>query len=149
MNQMRRASVSVALATLGMAALSGFLGGCRTVPTDPTMGRYTPAVDAACRVQFSGERADVLEQIAAKPDLEECDQLRIVHCLSSNSGFSEDHTRVLATLVRNPATTVRTRQVIGAHLDQIVAFSEQRAEIARLLSDNPPDPIQPEPAPQP
>ncbi len=149
MNQMPRATCSVVIAALGFAAMGGFLGGCRTVPTDPTMGRYTPAVDAACRVQFSGERADVLEQIAAKPDLEECDQLRIVRCLSSNSGFSEDHTRVLATLVRNPATTVRTRQVIGSHLDQIVAFSEQRAEIARLLSDNPPAPLPPEPTSQP
>ena len=98
-------------------------------------GRYTGAIRAAQSVSFSGDRTETYRTIAAKPDLEECDQQRLVYVLADDSGFSEDKTNVTLTLIKNPATTPGTKALIGKQVEDLAAFSDDRRKIAQALAD--------------
>lgn len=143
LRSVRRAVFAVLFTSIGM-------GGCvyvrdRTVRTPPdcpplavapeNAGRYTGALEAARGLSFSSDRTRILKSIAAKPDLDECDQLWIVSNLTALCSYSSDRTDVLKTLVRNPATTPRTKATIGKNLESLLSYSSERAEIAQLLVD--------------
>lgn len=96
--------------------------------------RYTDAIAAASSISFSGDRAAALRTIAAKPDLEEPDQHRIVHILADQGGFSGDNTDVALTLLHNPNLAPSTRTLIGANTPKIASFSGDRERITTALT---------------
>lgn len=100
---------------------------------DAPIGEHTPAIRAAAASGFSADRRDTLVEVAGQPDLQEPDQRRILAVLRARPGFSGDNTAVLLTLVNNPACTRATRLEIGDTLDKMVAFSEDRRQVAAAL----------------
>lgn len=98
-------------------------------------GRYTGAIRAAQAVSFSDDRAQAFMAIAAKPDLEECDQHRLVYALRRDDGFSKHKTDVVLALVGNPSITNSTRSMIGSSIEDLASFSSDRARIAQALAE--------------
>lgn len=100
-------------------------------------GNYAGAIRAASTISHSSERADTLNTIAAKPDLDETSQLMLINSLRGSWGHSSDKTKVAETLVNNPALTPRASLHIANNLERIASFSSDRKKIADLLAVRP------------
>ena len=98
-------------------------------------GRYTGAIRAAQAVSFSEDRAQAFMAIAGKPDLEECDQHRLIYALRRDDGFSRQKTDVVIALIENPSITNSTRSMIGSSVEDLASFSSDRARIAQALAN--------------
>lgn len=107
------------------------------------VGAYSGAIRAARSITFSSERLGVLQAIAGKPDLEECDQLLLVRTVAVDDGFSSNKVEVVKALLNNPACTNRTRAVVGDSITKLADFSSHRREIAELLANPPARPAPP------
>jgi len=97
-------------------------------------GKYTGAIRAAQAISFSQERSDALKMVAAKPDLEEVDQHRIVYLLRRDTGYSTAKTDVALALIENPGCTTATRSMIGSYTKDIASFSSDRSRLAAALA---------------
>lgn len=144
----RRSAVAAVL----LAAIA--LPGCISVRTERVelppqreivgqVGAYSGAIRASRSISFSSERLGVLQTIAGKPDLEECDQLLLVRTVAGDDGFSSNKVEVVKALLNNPACTNRTRALVGDSITKLAEFSSHRREIAELLANPPARPAPP------
>lgn len=102
-----------------------------------THGTRCSEIAVAAGVDFSAERSDALESIAARGDMTEHEQLFLLDALVAGDGFSGDDTDVLVTLAHNPALADATRNAIAMRIDELDLFSSDRARVAKALSESP------------
>lgn len=106
----------------------------RCPPPTGEPAKYEAAIRAAMTVDYSSDRTEALDRIAAKPDLPERSQSVLVPAISTIS-YSSDRLRVLKTLLKNPATTEETKTTIAKHLKTLVAYSSDRKEVVEILTE--------------
>lgn len=110
-------------------------------------GPYYPSIRMARALNFSSDRAKLLTELAAKPDLCESDQVAIVDAAIDCDMFSSDRTDVLITLARNPNVTDACRNHIARRTAKLSMYSSDRLRLAEALVPAPasPSPTPPQP----
>jgi hypothetical protein len=111
-------------------------------PTQPKPeGKYIREIDAAIHMKGPDQRARLLIDIASQPDLTEPQQLYLVSrvaearknqpvsVLPASRMTSADTRRVLVTLLKNPATTQKTRQFIAETLPSLNLSGEDEQAV--------------------
>jgi hypothetical protein len=108
-------------------------------------GKYIPAIDAAGQMQGPNQRAETLSDIAAQSDLTEPQQLYLVSSVAEmrwnepvatqrgNRMTSADTRRVLVTLLRNPVTTRRTKQLVAETLPSLKLSEDDERAVTRAM----------------
>jgi hypothetical protein len=108
-------------------------------------GKYIPAIDAAGQMQGPNQRAETLTDIASQSDLTEPQQLYLVSSVAEmrrNEPISVQHAsrmtsadtrRVLVTLLRNPVTTRRTKQLIAETSPSLNLSSDDERAVTRAM----------------
>ncbi len=109
-------------------------------------GKYIPAIDAAGQMQGPDQRAETLTDIASQSDLTEPQQLYLVSSVGEmqrnepisvqrDTGrmTSADTRKVLVTLLRNPVTTRRTKQLVAETLPSLKLSADDERAVTRAI----------------
>jgi hypothetical protein len=124
------------------------IAGCSSVPDDTAKhpkpeGKYIPAIDGAAEMKGPNQRAETLNDIASQSDLTEPQQLYLVSSLAEmrrNKPIdigttarmtSADTRRVLVTLLKNSATTRRTKQLVAGTLPSLNLSEDDERAVTR------------------
>lgn len=116
------------------------IGGCLVERNDrpPTTvlmpGNYTAQIERAADEPLVNERGKQLRTLAAKPDLNEADQLRIIEVLLNTANSEAANRDVLVALLAAPAGTQTTRDAVARHTDALLVFDADRQAVREALT---------------
>lgn len=118
------------------------LAGCAIHGGGPH-GPSCPAIEAATKITMASERLDLLERIAARPELDQHEQSYLVRAILYG-GAGGPQADALVALIHNPACTAQTRTEIARQLGA-VTYSGGRRRVADALTEATADAARPEP----
>lgn len=116
------------------------IGGCLVERNDrpPTTvlmpGNYTAQIERAAAEPLVNERGKQLRAIAAKPDLNEGDQLRTIEVLLNTANSEAANRDVLLALLAAPACTQVTRDAVARHTDALLVLDADRQAVREALA---------------
>lgn len=96
-------------------------------------GPHCADIELARSIEFSTERSQALQRVAALPDLSEHEQLFLVDAATVSDGFSSDKTDVLVALAHNPALTQAARERMAVRVQGAELFSSDVQRISQAL----------------
>ncbi len=93
-------------------------------------------IDAAARLSFENNRASLLEQIAARPNLSPAAQVRLVEAICRHLSFENTKMGLLQKLIANPSFSPAAKQAILSRLNNL-SFENNRQVILEAMMQRP------------
>lgn len=135
----RRMIVGLVAVVIASSAIGGCLVFREDRPSTTVImpGNSTRQIDAAAAEPLVADRGNQLRALAAKSDLNENDQLRIIGVLLNTANSEAANRDVLLALLANPTCTPTTRQAVERSIDRLLVLDADRRAVREALSARP------------
>ena len=97
-------------------------------------GTYIPSIYAAGQIGHSATRNLALQQLAYRKDLTEAELEYMLNLIAIRKGTSQQLKDVLLTILKNPAATFRTKQIVSGILPNLGLLPLDQKEIVDALA---------------